>query len=145
MFSNRNTFSDLSQDFGKIQKELNRLFGRTNDRADSDSSFPPVNIWQVDDVLMVETELPGFELADLDISIDGDDRLLLKGTRKRKEEVSGTWHRRERVMGEIRRAIDLPVVVNPAKVEAALKSGVLTISLPRKEEVKPKKIVVKAK
>jgi HSP20 family protein len=136
-------FSELNNEFNQFQKELNRLFGRFPFRVNEPNAFPAMNIWQDQEQLILEAELPGMNLEDLEIFVDGENHLTVKGHRKMEEKSNGTWHRQERNFGEFRRTIELPNLVDPEKVEAVLKNGVLTITLPKKEEVKPRKIEVK--
>lgn len=134
-------FTELSSELSRVQNELNRLFNRTTSRTGF--SYPAINIWQDDQQMLLEAELPGMALEDLEIYVDGDNRLTIKGNRKFNEVNTGTWHRRERIHGEFRRTIELPQQVDPNKVEASLKNGILTVQLPKRDEVKPRKIEVK--
>lgn len=142
MFTRWQPFSDLNTELSRAQQELNRVFSRTQ-RGASFGAFPAINIWQAEGHLVLEAELPGMELSDLEIYVDGENQLTIKGNRRVVDQAKGTWHRRERSFGEFRRTIELPNLVDPAKVEAVLKNGILTISLPKKEELKPRKIDVK--
>lgn len=135
-------FSELSSELSRVQSELNRLFNRTTSRTGL--GFPAINIWQDENQMLLEAELPGMKLEDLEIYVDGDNRLTIKGHRKFADLKSGTWHRRERMNGEFRRTIELPQQVDPNKVEASLKNGILTVNLPKRDEVKPRKIEVRA-
>lgn len=142
MFTRWQPFSELTSELTRVQQELNRAFNR-NQRGNQAGAFPAINIWQAQGHLVLEAELPGMELSDLEIFVDGENQLTIKGTRRVNEKANGTWHRRERSFGEFRRTIELPSLVDPAKVEAVLKNGILTITLPKKEELKPRKIDVK--
>jgi HSP20 family protein len=93
--------------------------------------------------LYVRAELPGVKADSLDISVV-EGRLLIKGERKIEvEDQKRGYHRREREAGIFRRTIALPSRVDPGKVTAAMKNGVLTITLAKAEEAKPRKITVK--
>jgi HSP20 family protein len=90
----------------------------------------------------VRAELPGVNPADLDIT-SKDQSLVLRGERKiPKEEENVNYHRRERESGFFRRVVRLPSPVDPNKVEAAYKDGILTITLAKPEEIKPRQIKV---
>ena len=89
--------------------------------------------------------MPGFELDDLEIYVSGGTQLTIKGERKPPEVQAGVWHRRERGYGCFNRILELPAAVNSDAVSAEFKLGVLTITLPKSEEVKPRRIEVKAK
>ena len=137
--------SDVQNEMQRIQDEINRLFGRDNRRTFATSAdFPALNLWENGDGFVVEAELPGIEMEDIEIYVDGGNQLTVKGQRKASIDQSGTWHRRERGHGQFKRSIALPSEVDSEKVEAVLKSGVLTITLPKPEQIKPKKISVKA-
>ena len=104
-----------------------------------------MNMWEDGDNFVVEAEIPGMELDDIEIFVDGGDQFTVKGERKSPDAETGTWHRQERGFGSFKRTVTLPANVDSERVEAVLKNGVLTISLPKPEAVKPRKIKVKAK
>jgi HSP20 family protein len=93
---------------------------------------------------MVTAELPGVTVEDINISVTGD-TLTLTGTRQRAEMAEGnTYHRQERGYGQFSRSLQLPFRIDANGVEATFRNGVLSITLPRAEEDKPKKINVNA-
>jgi HSP20 family protein len=129
----------------RLQSEMNRIFGRKGDsarRSASSATYPPLNVWQDDDRLYVEAELPGMALEDLEIQVM-DNRLSIKGERKRPEIGDVAWHRQERGFGPFGRAFELPEQVDSENAEAEFRNGVLLITLPKREESKPRKIMVK--
>jgi len=88
--------------------------------------------------------LPGMKREDIDVALDGN-TLTLSGERKQEEEKrEGESYRSERYFGRFQRSITLPTEVQANKIEAAYKDGVLTVTLPKSEEAKPKQIPVKA-
>jgi HSP20 family protein len=94
--------------------------------------------------LVVNAEVPGIDVKDIDISVVGE-TLTLSGARKSEDLEEGSrYHRQERGSGKFNRSVELPFPVDIDKVEATFKNGVLHISLPRSEADKPKKIVVKS-
>lgn len=103
--------------------------------------FPAVNIWEADDALYAEAEVPGLKSEDLDISVVESD-LTIRGVRRPAVAEGTTYHRQERGTGEFTRVLRLPVDVDAAKVEATLNNGVLLVKLPKAESAKPKKIKV---
>jgi HSP20 family protein len=112
------------------------LFGRR--------SQPAVNIWEDDDFLYIEAELPGLPEDAFEITVLGRE-LTLKGERKAEEYPrEATIHRRERGDFDFCRVIRLPMDVREDKVEAELKAGVLTIKLPKSETARSRRIKVKA-
>jgi HSP20 family protein len=108
-------------------------------------SQPSVDLIQTDDEIIVKATLPGLDPDDLDIQITGD-TLTLRGESKAEEEVKeAKYHLRERRYQSFSRSLRLPTTVVAEKAEAEMKNGVLTLTLPKAEEVKPKVISVKAK
>ncbi len=102
---------------------------------------PAANIWERDDALLVEMEVPGVKNEQIDISVAGDE-LSVKINRPEIEQEGVTYHRRERPVGVMTRLLRLPIEVNSEKVEAELHDGVLKITLPKAESAKPRKINV---
>jgi HSP20 family protein len=129
----------------RLHDEMNRLFGRYSNggREFSPGGYPPLNLWEDEDNLYVEAELPGFNLDDLEMYVTGENQLSIKGARKPPMKEKGTWHRQERGYGAFSRLMELPGAVNSEQVSAEFKNGVLTITLPKKEEAKPRRIEVK--
>ena len=132
----------------RLQEEMEQWFGRgagMNDpRRFAHSVYPLLNAWEHDDNLYVEAELPELELSDLEIFVNGDNQLSIKGERKQPEGENGTWHRRERGHGKFSRMVELPQYVDSDKVTAEFKHGVLTVTLPKRKEAKARRIEVKA-
>jgi len=138
-------FVDAQNELSRLQNEMSRWLGRNgNETRVSDRAYPPLNMWEDGDSFTVEAEMPGMDLDDVEIFVDGGDQLTVKGERKSATEFLGTWQRQERGFGSFKRTITLPAGVDSERVEAVLKDGVLTIWLPKPEEVKPRKIKVKA-
>lgn len=137
-------FSDPRWEMDKLQNEMSRLLhrflGPTNGRRAV--QYPPLNLWEDDNNLFVETELPGLELSDLEIYVNGGNQLTIKGERNPPMMDQGTWHRQERGFGKFARSIELPYHVHDEKVEASFKNGVLTIQMPKREEAKTRRIDV---
>jgi len=124
----------------RLRREMNRLFANAPAGA---QMYPAMNIWTNEDGAIVTAELPGFDSADIDITVEGN-VLQLSGNRQPYELQEGeAYHRRERGQGRFNRAFQLPFDVEPGEVEAVFDKGVLQINLPRAEADKPKKITVK--
>jgi HSP20 family protein len=104
---------------------------------------PAVNVWEQQDSLKVEMELPGVKSEQLDISVAGSE-LTIKVNRPDVDQEGVTYHRRERPVGTFSRMVPLPTDVDADHVEADLRDGVLTITLPKAESAKPRKINVTA-
>ena len=138
-------FGDVRTEMNRLHDEMNRLFGRYGNgtREFSAGGYPPLNLWEDENNFYVEAELPGFDLDNLEMYVNGENQLSIKGDRKQPSLVKGTWHRQERGYGSFGRLIELPGAVDSGKVAANFTQGVLTITLPKKEESKPRRIEVK--
>ena len=127
---------------GQLRSELDLW---TSPRFNGGRPYPAVNVWDGgEDNLFAEAEIPGLKNEDLEISIVGSE-LTIKGQRRDAAEDGKTFHRRERGVGSFARVIRLPVVVDAARVRATLHDGVLSITLPKHDSAKPRKIDVTAK
>ena len=132
------SFFDPWRDF----ERLNRSLALRPSRAAVE--FPPVNIWASDDHATLTTEIPGIDPNEIEISLVGN-TVTLKGTRTPENLQKGeSYHRRERWHGRFSKTVQLPFKIEASRVEAHFAHGVLTISLPRAEAEKPKKITVKS-
>jgi len=106
---------------------------------------PAVDLYQTDDEVVVKAALPGLKADDVQISITGE-MLTLKGEfRQADEKQEKAYHLREQRYGVFERTFALPTEVTADRTKAEFENGILTITLPKAEEVKPKMITVKAK
>jgi HSP20 family protein len=141
-------FSQMWREMNRLQEEMSRWFGRPETdfrtRPGFAASYPAMNIWEDENYVYAEAELPGLKLEDLEIFVTGRDELTIKGSRQPLAEHKGVWHRQERGFGTFSRLITLPAAVDADKVEARLENGVLLIKLAKSESAKPKRITVKA-
>jgi HSP20 family protein len=102
-------------------------------------------MYQTDNDVVVKAALPGFKADDVQINVTGE-VLTIRGEMKYEEEQKEkAWHIREHRWGSFERSIALPTDVVSEKAQADFDNGILTITLPKAEEVKPKTITVKAK
>ncbi len=102
----------------------------------------PLDVIETEDEFIVKASIPGISPDELDISLT-DNVLTIKGEIKVEEAEDVRYHLRERRFGMFQRSISLPVPVNSNKVEAVYENGVLTLHIPKVEEVKPKHISIK--
>ncbi len=108
----------------------------------------PVDVYQTDDAIVVKAALPGVKPEDIDISVTGD-TLTIRG--EVKEETSNDngdgrqYHVRERRYSRFARSLTLPSMVNAGKAEAEIEDGIVTLTIPKAEEAKPRQISVKVK
>lgn len=122
---------------------MNRLMSGAGVPGAVAQEFPAVNVWSDGNEAIATAELPGVDPAAVDISVVGR-ALTIRGTRApEKPGDGGSFHRRERWSGDFIRTIELPFAIESSRVEAAFSKGVLTITLPRAEAEKPRKIAVK--
>jgi len=133
-----------------LQDRVNRLFEsafgypvRTETPLLREGWLPPVDIHEDSNNIYLKAELPGIKKDELNIAVEGD-TLTIKGEKKHESEVKEEqFHVMERTYGSFSRSFSLPTNVDSSKVRADYKDGVLTLTLPKKEESKPKKIEVK--
>jgi len=138
------------RDLVTTQDQFNRLFNDTFARFFDEGSpatrtwAPAVDIYETDQNVVLKAELPGVDPKDVEIRVE-DGTLWLKGERKFESEVKKEgYHRFERTYGTFARAFPLPSSVNSEKAKAEYSNGVLTLTLPKREEAKPKTIKIVA-
>jgi len=134
----RNPFQQLREDMNRL---LSGFLGPTANGTRPAAGRPPVNVWENDEALMVELEVPGLKSDQLDLSVHGGE-LSIQLQRPDVQQEGVVYHRRERPFGKFDRVIRLPADVAPDRVEAKLGDGVLTITLPKAESAKPRTIEV---
>jgi len=135
-----------------LREAMDRLFDDAftrpfslNREGGSTWSSPAIDMYQTDDEVVVKAALPGFKPDEVQINVTGD-ILTIKGEVKHEEEKKDkSWHIREQRWGSFERSLRLPTGVISDRAKADFDNGILTISLPKSEEVKPKTITVKAK
>jgi HSP20 family protein len=134
---------DLWQEMDQLQQEMNRVFNAAGaGHVFAPPSYPALNVWTNDNGQMITAELPGFTAEDINIDVTGD-ALSISGERRHKDTPKeAVYHRRERTFGSFSRTIQLPFMIDPNKVEAQFKNGILLVSLPRAEADKPKKVAI---
>ena len=122
-----------------IRRELGRLITPAVNDDEWVGKYP-ADIHEDDDAFHVETELPGFAKDQIDVSLE-DNTLTITAQRK-SEEKKGESHLHERRFTKIARSFKLPTPVDESKVVANLDHGVLYLTLPKRDEVKPRRIKV---
>jgi HSP20 family protein len=126
-----------------LRDELDRLFEAPLSRTSELLGWTPAfDIYEDKDSFVVKAELPGMKKEDISVSLH-DGSLIVSGERKSELKSDGTEvYRAERFFGKFQRAVSLPAQVAANKVKADYKDGILTITLPKSEEAKPKQIEV---
>ncbi|HVE15667.1 MAG TPA: Hsp20/alpha crystallin family protein [Chthoniobacterales bacterium] len=142
----RPTFDSPFADFDSVRREMLRLLdavaGETFGGAGA-GVFPAVNITQDDDNFYVRAEVPGIRPTEISISAVRN-RVALAGERKiQSEHEPASYHRRERAEGSFNRTVTLPTEVDTERVDAKYSDGILTLTLPKAEEAKPRQIAVR--
>jgi HSP20 family protein len=137
---------DPFRDITSLRDEMNRLFTRTlGDSGSGVASWTPaVDVFDTADAIVLRAEVPGLTTDDFDIEVDGD-VLTLSGERTFEESVEeGRYHRIERSYGRFARSVTLPQNVKADEISAHLGDGVLTVRVPKADEVRPRRIAVTA-
>jgi HSP20 family protein len=136
------TFDQLTS----LRDEINRLFDTPASNGGSDvfnTWAPALDVYEDKESLIVTAELPGMKKEDIDISLH-DNTISISGERRNEKKYEGAQtSREERIYGRFTRSFKLPKIVNGNQVKAAYKDGVLTITLPKSEEAKPRQIEIK--
>jgi HSP20 family protein len=140
------------RDLMGLQERMNRLFdeafrgargtGQEDDWSLGGSWAPAVDIYEQEGNIVLKAELPGIDPKDVDVRVENN-VLTLRGERKFDNEVKrDNYHRVERAYGAFSRSFTLPNVIDTDRIKAEYKDGVLRMTLPKKEEAKPKQIAI---
>jgi HSP20 family protein len=138
------------RDLVALQDRMNRLFDESyRGRSSSEDDWalggtwaPAVDIYEKDGNIVLTAELPGLDPKDVDVRVENN-VLTLRGERKWSNDVDReNYHRVERAYGTFTRSFTLPNVVNTEQIKADFKDGMLRLTLPKREEAKPKQIAI---
>ena len=143
----RSVGSDPFRELFDLQRGINQLFGESFGAPSDDVALkawaPAVDVYEDEDAFLIKVELPEVNRDDVKVSLD-ENTLSLSGERRvENEEKRENYHRVERRYGQFYRSFTLPPNVNGEAINAQFKDGVLRLTLPKKEEAKPKQIEVK--
>ena len=141
---------DPFRNVAALQDRINRIFDESFSRTadlDDDISMsawkPLVDIYETDESIILKAELPGIKKDDVSVEVK-DNVLTLKGVRTEEKEIKEkNYYRKERAFGTFSRAFNLQHRIQPDKIKARFKDGILKIEIPKPEEEKPKQITVK--
>jgi len=141
---------DPFRNVAALQDRINRIFDESFSRTadlDDDISMsawkPLVDIYETDEAIILKAELPGIKKEDVSVEVK-DNVITLKGVRTEEKEIKEkNYYRKERAFGTFSRAFNLQHRIQPDKIKARFKDGVLKIEIPKPEEEKPKQITVK--
>lgn len=134
-------FGDFATDMEGI---MNRLFNGQEDGATA-SFVPRLDIAEADDHYRVQLDLPGVSADDIHIDVE-DDALIIRGERHVERDPSGPkFLRSERAWGSFQRSVMLPKAIDRDAISAEYVDGVLSVTLPKRAEVKPRRIQINAR
>ncbi len=137
-----------ARELSTLRREMDRLFEdfmgeKGGFLPEAGNWVPAVDVSETEDNILVKAEIPGMDSKDIDVTVQGD-ILLIKGEKKEEKETKEeNFHRIERRRGTFARSIRIPVPVDADNITAKYDKGVLTVTLPKKEESKAKQITVK--
>lgn len=130
----RNQMDDL---FSSFFRGLDTPFSWLGERA-----WPAIDVAEKDDAILVRAEVPGCKPEDIDVSVCGN-TLTLSGEKKESHEANGEgYYHMESTWGSFRREVSLPAEVDSNKIQAVVKDGVLSVTLPKAEKSKAVKVKV---
>jgi len=136
------------RDLVSAQRDFDRLFREAFSPVAGETELstrswaPPVDIYETEDAIVLKAELPGVDAKDVEVRVE-DNTLYLKGERKFEKEVKEqNYHRVERSYGSFARSFSLPNSISADQVKAEFKDGLLTLTMPKREEAKPKTIKI---
>ena len=137
------TFADPYDALLSLQRELEASLSSDwlQDRTTSRGPFPPINIFQQGDDILVIVELPGVDKSDLEIQ-SKDNTIRISGKKSVQYPDRVSVHRRERMSGEFDRTLTVPVNLDPDRVKAEYRDGILALFLPRAETDKPRTVKI---
>jgi len=137
--------SGLVDELRRLESDVDQLFGSSawpaGIRSVRRGTFPPINVGATPERVDVYLFAAGLDPKSLDLSIQ-QNLLTVSGSRKVETKEAAEYYRRERFDGDFRRAISLPEDVDPDRVEAKYRDGVLQISIRRREAARPRQITV---
>jgi HSP20 family protein len=147
VWPSRPTFESSYSDFDQVRREMLRLLDASTGDGAPDAGagvFPPMNITQDDENFYLRAEIPGIKPAELSISALRN-RVAISGRREiPREHERVSYHRKERSEGAFNRAVTLPMEVDAERVDARYADGILTLTLPKAEQAKPRQIAVRS-
>jgi HSP20 family protein len=139
---------DPFRDLAVLQDRMNRMFNdsygsrREDDLMSSGTWMPAVDIYEIDGSLVLKAELPDMRREEIDVTVENN-TLTIRGERKLADDIKQeSFHRIERAYGKFMRSFALPPTVDAVKIGAEYRNGVSTVTLPFREETKPRTINV---
>lgn len=140
---------DPFRDFAELQQGVNSIFNQFRDRSSGQDAAgaavwePICDVSESDYDIRVMFEIPGMSLDDISLEVTADS-LTVQGERQREQQEGTRWVRLERPAGRFSRTFSIHVPIDVANVRATYKDGLLTVTIPKSDELKPKRISVEA-
>jgi HSP20 family protein len=131
--------------FEQLQHELERMLDTAFSTAGQPAGvYPPVNVFDRGDAFIVKAEVPGVDPDKLQIEVE-DDTLTIRGERSFSEpNPDAAYHRRERSQGQFRRVVRMPGRLAADEAKAEYRDGVLTVTIPKAKEARPRRVQIQA-
>jgi len=130
-------FPTLFRDFDELFRELQPS------QTAPQSLVPAADVIETDKAVEIHLDMPGMAPEDIDVKLEGNQLTITAERKDEKTTEQKGWVRRERVVGSMSRSFTLPTTLDGSKPEASYKHGVLTLTLPKREEVQPRSLKVK--
>jgi len=135
-------FGDLIEWNNEVERRMKKMFGEETAESGNPVWAPHVDIKENAESIVVHAEVPGMKKEDFKIAMN-DGVLSISGEKRSEDKIEGeNCHRLERVFGRFQRSFYIPIEVDETKIKAAYNDGVLTVSLPKREESKRKEIPI---
>lgn len=129
-----------------LREAMDRLFDDAFTRPfNGNWSVPAIDMYQTDNEVVVKAAVPGIKADEVQINVTGDTLTIRGETKQEDEKKDKSWHIHEQRWGRFERSVVLPTSVIADKAKAEFENGILTVSLPKADEAKPKMITVKVK
>ena len=145
MFGSLTNFDQLFEEFRRMEQQMDELFGSGTQppaiRSVARGTFPPINMGAAADGIDIYVYAAGMDLKSIELNIQRN-LLTVAGEREVPVDENATYYRQERFSGPFRRVIALPDDVDPDRIEAKYRDGILQISARRRESAKPRQITV---
>jgi HSP20 family protein len=125
-----------------MDRMLDDAFARGTETRGTGAWMLPMDAFITEDAIIIQADVPGITADELDITLEGD-TLTIRGEIKRQEQDKKQYIMLERPIGKFERTLNINTPIDHDKVEAAFENGVLTLTLPKAEAVKPRQITVK--
>lgn len=136
-------FFDVAKTLEEVDRAFDRIGRPLGLRSVPRGTFPPINVYEQDEAVVVTAEIPGVEPDGLELTVLGDS-VALKGQRQEEAPDANRMYRRERATGPFARTVTLSTSIDPDSVRAEYRDGILRVRMVKAEQAKAKKIEIKS-